>query len=52
MEHMFKRFVSDEKGNVTTDRLVLGAGVFMLCTAFFVSLGQPPQDIADNSPTP
>jgi hypothetical protein len=50
MELFFKRFVSEDKGSVTADWMVLTAGIIMLCSAVVVSLSQPAQDMADNAP--
>ncbi len=49
MEKFFKRFVSEDKGNVTADWVVLVAGVIMLCTAVMGSLGTGATDLADET---
>ena len=51
MEHAFKRFVSDEQGNITADWVVLVAGVIMLCGAVFGALQTGTTDLADTTST-
>lgn len=51
MERFFKRFVSEDKGSVTADWVVLVAGVIMLCGAVITSLGTGATDVADDTST-
>lgn len=51
MEKFFKRFVSEDKGTVTADWVVLVAGVIMLCGAVISSLGTGATDLADDTAT-
>lgn len=49
MEKFFKRFVSDDAGNITADWAVLVAGVIMLCGAVFGSLSSGTTDVASDT---
>ena len=48
MESFFKRFVSEDKGSVTADWMVLAAGVIMLFGAVTTSLGDGTTDLASD----
>ena len=49
MEKVFKRFVSEDKGSVTTDWVVLTAGLIMLCGAVMITLGIGATDLASDT---
>ena len=49
METFFQRFVSEEKGAVTVDWVVLVAGVLSLCAAVFGAVQTGAMDLTDNT---
>lgn len=49
MERFFKKFVSEEKGAITVDWVVLVAGVLSLCAALFGSVQTGTKDMTDRT---
>lgn len=49
MEKFFQRFISDDKGNITADWVVLVAGVILLSAAVFGAVKDGALNLADGT---
>ena len=50
MEHVARKYWTEERGNATVDRLILGAGIVSLSLALMAALVPPHDRVAEATP--